>query len=64
MQEGPAAMLLLEIRQEQWTEPIALLPKTADWCSPRLRRASWRPPLPGMRQEQATILRALFVLAA
>jgi hypothetical protein len=35
-------------------------PKTADPPSPRLRRASWRPPLLVARQAQrATFLRAL-----
>jgi hypothetical protein len=64
VQQAQEAMLRLEIRQEHWTEPIALLPKTADWASSRLRRASWIPPLPRMRQGRATIRRVLFVVPA
>src|SRR3954466_5413328 len=53
------AMLRLEIRQEHWTEPIALRQKTADWPSPRLRRASWKPPLLLVRQGPVTLRRVL-----
>ena len=39
--------------------------KTADQPSPRLRRASWRPPLLVAQQAQlATLRRALFALPA
>jgi hypothetical protein len=58
------AMLRLENRQEHWTEPIALRQKTADWPSPRLRRANWKPPLLGMRQGPAALRQALFALPA
>src|SRR3954464_2342462 len=64
VQQAQPAMLRLEIRQEHWTEPIALRQKTADWPSPRLRRASWKPPLLGMRQGPATLRQALFALPA
>src|SRR4051795_10972507 len=64
VQQAQQAMLRLEIRQEHWTEPIALRQKTADWPSPRLRRATWKPPLLGMRQGPATLRQALFALSA
>ena len=49
---------------EQLEEPTRQ-PKAADPPSPRLRRASWRPPLLVAQQAQrATLRRALFALAA
>src|SRR3954452_15231210 len=64
VQQAMQAMLRLEIRQEHWTEPIALRQKTADWPSPRLRRASWKPPLLLVRQGPVTLRPALFALPA
>ena len=60
VQEKRARVVIVEL-----LETATRRPKTADPPSPRLRRASWRPPLlVAKRAAQATLRRALFALPA
>jgi len=59
VREKRAPMVIVELLEEA-TRDL----KTADPPSPRLRRASWRPPLLGVRQARAMLRRVLFAQPA
>ena len=64
LEEATRDLVWGEVRRASSVEQAAPRQKTADPPSPRLRRASWRPPLLGVRQARAMLRQVLFALQA